>query len=161
MVAGWLASPLLAEVGAAPSRAEVPFALPLAGTVVRGKIDLLAESDRRTVIDFKTDELRGRPTAMLAGRYRVQREIYALAAAGAGGGETVRAIHVFLEDPAAPIVDELGPLELAAARGRVESLIDRIRGGEFAPAPAPEAAVCFGCPAAAQLCPNAAWRPPR
>jgi ATP-dependent helicase/nuclease subunit A len=161
MVAGWLESPLRAEVGAAPSRAEVPFALPLGGTVVRGKIDLLAKSDRRTVIDFKTDELRGRPTSALAGRYRVQREIYALAAAGAGGGEAVRAIHVFLEDAAAPIVDDLGPLELAAARGRVESLIGRIRGGEFAPTAAPEAAVCFGCPAAAYLCPNAAWRPPR
>src|SRR5262249_46360547 len=146
---------------AAPSRAEVPFALPLGGTVVRGKIDLLAESDRRTVIDFKTDELRGRPTSALAGRYRVQREIYALAAAGAGGGEPVRASHLFLQARAAPTADGLGPLEPPAARSRVESPIDRIRGGGFAPTPAPEAAVCFGCPAAPYLCPNAAWRPPR
>jgi ATP-dependent exoDNAse (exonuclease V) beta subunit len=163
LIAGWLGSPLGAEVRASRARPEVPFALPLADTVVRGKIDLLLDGggQRRTVVDFKTDRLAGRSAAELGRRYAIQRLVYALAAAKPEAAATVRAIHVFLEEPGEPVVEELGPLELAAARERVGALIARIRAAEFAPAPDPEPALCFGCPAAANLCPNAAWRPPR
>ena len=161
LIAGWLASHLAGEVREAHARPEVAFALPLGQAILRGKIDLLVDAERRTVIDFKTDRLHGRAAADVGRRYATQRLVYALAAAEPGTTPTVRAIHVFLEAPSSPVVEELGPLELAAARERIETLLGRIRAGEFAPAPDPEPALCFGCPAAANLCPNARWRPRR
>ena len=162
LVRGWLDSELLASLEGAEVRAEVPFALPLAGIVVRGKIDLLARTERGVVlVDFKSDALHGGAAAELADRYRAQRELYALVAAGEAESSAapVRAIHLFLEAPGEPVIQELGPLELEAARGRLEGLIDRIRDGDFVPTETPSAAICFGCPAAWNLCPHPAWRP--
>ena len=162
-VAAWLSAPLRRELEGWSVRAEVPFVLPVGGTVVRGMIDLLAEDEqgRRCVIDFKTDALKGRAPAELAHRYAAQREVYALAAAGAPDERSpVRAVHLFLEDPQAPVDEMFGEAELEAAAERLEALIGRIRGGQFRPTGEPTAAICFGCPAAARLCPHPAWRPP-
>jgi ATP-dependent helicase/nuclease subunit A len=159
LVEGWLESDLLADLRGGESRSEVPFAIPLGGIVVRGKIDLLVRTPRGpVVVDFKTDALRGSPAHALGDRYRAQRELYALVAADDGDGG-VRAIHLFLEAPQSPVVEEMGPLELAAARERLAGLIDRIRSGDFTPTDEPSSAVCFGCPAAWNLCPHPKWRP--
>jgi ATP-dependent exoDNAse (exonuclease V) beta subunit len=156
----WLHSELCAELGASPSlRPEVPFAVGIGTTVVRGQIDLLAGGDGRpSVVDYKTDALGGRPPAELAQRYTAQREIYALAA---GGEEGARVAHVFLEAADDPVVAELGPADLAAARERLAGLVARMHEGRFEVAAEPYAALCFACPAAARLCPRPAWRPPR
>jgi ATP-dependent exoDNAse (exonuclease V) beta subunit len=160
MVSAWRDSPIHGRVAAMTTRPEVPFVLDLGGTVVRGKIDLLATgSGEVCVIDFKTDLLRGRAPEELGERYGAQRQLYALAAAGAGESDRVSAVHVFLEDPSRPVAEEFDGAALAAAREHLESLIGRIREGEFEPTSEPYAAVCFGCPAAARLCPVAAWRP--
>ena len=108
-----------------------------------------------TVVDFKTDALGSARPADLAERYRAQREVYALAAGPAGA----RVIHVFLEAADEPVVAEMGPDDLAAARARLEAMIARMRGGEFEVAAEPYPALCIGCPAAARLCPRPAWRP--
>jgi ATP-dependent exoDNAse (exonuclease V) beta subunit len=157
-VAAWLSSPLRSELEGHTLRPEVPFVLPVGGTVIRGQIDLLAEGPcgERVVVDFKTDALQGGRPAELAGRYAAQREVYALAAAGDG---PVRAIHLFLEGSSEPVAEEFGPAELGAARERLEGLIGRMHGDAFAPTDSPTAAICFGCPAAARLCPHPAWRP--
>ncbi|MDX6638437.1 MAG: hypothetical protein QOJ01_1948 [Solirubrobacterales bacterium] len=161
LVQGWLGSDLLAELRGSEPRSEMPFAIPLGGIVVRGKIDLLVRTPRGpVVVDFKTDALHGSPPSALADRYRAQRELYALVAAEEGE-LGVRAIHLFLEDPASPVVEAMGPLELAAARERLAGLIDRIRGGDFTPTDTPTSSICFGCPAAWNLCPHPAWRPRR
>jgi ATP-dependent helicase/nuclease subunit A len=158
-VRDWLGSELRRELAGWSLRPEVPFVLPVGGTVIRGQIDLLAEGPegQRVVLDYKTDALRGRAPAQLAGRYAAQREVYALAVAG--GGASVRAVHLFLEQADQPVVEEFGAGELVAARNRLEALIARIRGGEFAPTDEPTSAICFGCPAAARLCPHPKWRP--
>ena len=158
LVDGWLGSELRRELGG-PLRPEAPFALPLDGTVVRGKMDLLAvAAGVPTVVDFKTDALRGSTPVELGERYAVQRAIYALAAAGSGG--EARAIHCFLEAPDDPVVERFGPAELGAARERLVALVARIREGSgFAPAPEPYPALCFGCPAAPSLCSRPAWHP--
>jgi ATP-dependent exoDNAse (exonuclease V) beta subunit len=160
-VGAWLSSELRGELTGWRLRPEVPFVIGVGGTVIRGQIDLLAEgpAGERTVVDFKTDALRGRDPEALAGRYAAQREVYALAAAGAEGS-AVRAVHLFLEDAAAPVVEEFAPAGLDAARERLEAMIANIRGGAFKPTDEPTSAVCFGCPAAARLCPHPAWRPP-
>ncbi len=60
-VQAWLRSPFFAErvQNATRSRAEVPLLLSLAGTVLRGSIDLLVEDDGRPplIVDYKTDRL--------------------------------------------------------------------------------------------------------
>ena len=157
-VGAWLGSGLRDELAGYALRPEVPFVLPVGGTVIRGQIDLLAQGPggERVVVDFKTDALKGRAPADLVGRYAAQREVYALAAAGDG---VVRAVHLFLERAEEPVEDGFGPAELDAARERLGSLIDRIQGGAFAPTDSPTSATCFGCPAAARLCPHPAWRP--
>ena len=82
--------------------------------------------------------------------------------ASPSGGETgARAIHVFLEAPEEPQIELFDADALRAARAHLSELIGRMRGGEFEVAEAPYAALCFGCPAAARLCPRPAWKPPR
>jgi hypothetical protein len=165
LVEGWLGSDLRAELEAscARLRPEVPFVLGLAGVVVRGKIDLLAEAGGApVVVDYKTDALRGRDPDELAESYRTQRDLYALAAHGAssnGGAGGVRAAYCFLEAPERASVEVYDEAGLAAARERLERLVAGIRAGDFARTESPHAALCHGCPAAARLCGNPAWRP--
>jgi hypothetical protein len=156
---GWLRSTLLAEVRARDARAEVPFSLPIGGTVVRGQIDLLVPSDELPiVVDYKTDALNRAAPAELAERYRAQREVYALAAAGEHGA---RVVHVFLEAPDQPVDELVDPPGLERARQRLEALIGDMEGGRFEPTAEASPTICFGCPAAALLCPNARWKPAR
>jgi ATP-dependent helicase/nuclease subunit A len=164
LVAGWLGSKLRTELDESEAllRPEVPFVLGLGGTVVRGKIDLLAETaNGLLVIDYKTNELRGVDPADLAGTYSTQRDVYALAAQGArrGGGAAVRAAYCFLESPDRPAVEVYEEEGLAVARDRLEQLVAGIQRGDFTRTESPHAALCYGCPAAARLCGNPAWRP--
>jgi hypothetical protein len=69
-------------------------------------------------------------------------------------------VHLFLEAPDDPVIEEFDPPALETAQERLGRLIARIRGGEFAPTAEPSPTICFGCPAAARLCPVARWRPP-
>jgi ATP-dependent exoDNAse (exonuclease V) beta subunit len=165
LVDAWLDSELRGRLDGMRLRPEVPFVLAVAGTVVRGKIDLLATAPDRppVVIDFKTDALRGRGPALIARRYAAQQEVYALAAGTAAepeGQAALTTVHLFLEAPERPVEREFDPAGLAAARGRLEEIIARMRAGEFAPTASPDGPTCFGCPAAARLCPHPAWRPP-
>ena len=138
----------------------MPFALGLSETVVRGQIDLLvpaADGDGLpVVVDYKTDALGGRDPAELGARYAVQRQVYALAA---DVGRGARAIHVFLDAPDDPVIEDFDPRRLEAAREHLDSLVARMRGGEFEVTAEPYGALCHGCPAAARLCPRPAWRP--
>jgi ATP-dependent helicase/nuclease subunit A len=162
LIAGWLGSELCRELRGTAARPEVPFALPLGGTVVRGKIDLLAATpEGPVVVDFKTDAIGRDGVAGPGEHYRVQRELYALVAAAAAGGDgrPVRAIHLFLEAPSEPVETPMGPLEIAAARERLAALVGRMRAGDYVPTDAPTRQICSGCPAAWNLCPHPAWHP--
>ena len=170
LLGGWLESALRARLGVAGVRLrpEVPFLLGLAGTVVRGKIDLLAETpEGPLVVDYKTDALNGADPAELAARYRTQRDLYALAVhhagergAGAEGSDSpIRAAHCFLEAPDQPLIETYDSDGLARARQRMERLIASIRAGAFERSDAPHPALCYGCPAAAHLCGRPGWRP--
>ncbi len=156
LVDGWLGSALCSELGEDHVQAEVPFLLGLGPTVIRGQIDLLATGGSvPTVVDYKTDRLAGRKPQELADRYRAQREIYALAA----GPEGARVAHVFLERPDEPVVETVTAADLPAVRDRLTGLVERMQSNDFEPTHEPYAALCFGCPAAARLCPRPAWRP--
>ena len=162
LIDAWLGSELRASIVGMALRAEAPFVLPVAGTVLRGNIDLLATgSEGALVIDFKTDRLDGSTTEALGERYASQRAIYALAAAAGAEGSPVRTAHVFLERPEDPVLEAFGPDDLDRARSRLEGLVAGIRAGDFEPTPEPSASLCLGCPAAARLCPHPMWRPDR
>jgi ATP-dependent helicase/nuclease subunit A len=158
-VRDWLRSPLFAERVApaeATVRAEVPLLLGVAGTVLRGSIDLLVEREDAAplVVDYKTDRLDGADPAEHASRYEIQRAIYALAVAESRGAKEVEVAYVFLERPDEPQTGVFGPGEVDAARERLADAIARIGEGEFEVSPAAQRswALCDGCPALNRLC---------
>jgi ATP-dependent exoDNAse (exonuclease V) beta subunit len=129
----WLDSGFFAERvrGAERSRAEVPLLVEVAGTVLRGSIDLLVEEDGcpPLIVDYKTDRVEGREVTELAARYEIQQAIYALAVAEARGAEEVELAYVFLERPEEPAVTKWRAEEIEAGRGKLEADIARIREG--------------------------------
>ncbi|MGZ5375414.1 MAG: UvrD-helicase domain-containing protein, partial [Solirubrobacterales bacterium] len=152
LVGAWLGSPLREQIEGAKVEAEVPFVLSVSGTLVRGEIDLLVERpDGSTlVVDYKTDRLDGVDPLEAAGRYEVQRDLYALAAAARGA--PVETAYLFLERPDAPATDRFEPTDLERARSRVEELLGDLASGSFEVTPEPHAALCHDCPARPRLC---------
>jgi ATP-dependent helicase/nuclease subunit A len=151
-VRAFLASPLRSELEDGTVSAEVPFVLWVAGTLVRGSIDLLFErADRAAlVVDYKTDRLEGRDPEQAAGRYGVQRDLYALAAAARGA--PVETAYVFLERPDAPVRETFDQGSLDRARGRIEELLAQLSEGSFEVTRHPHRALCHDCPARERLC---------
>jgi ATP-dependent helicase/nuclease subunit A len=126
----WLGSSFFAErVRDAKSRAEVPLLVEVAGTVLRGSIDLLVERDGESplIVDYKTDRVDGSNPAELVTRYETQQAIYALAVAEARGVEEVELAYVFLERPEEPVTTRWGSGEIAAGRRGLEAAIARVR----------------------------------
>jgi len=157
LVSGWLESPLCAELRSdrARVRPEHPFLVDLAGTAVRGAMDLLVERPGREplVIDFKTDRINGSSPADLVSRYEVQRGLYAVAAAEGLGAPAVEVAYVFLERAAEPVRTSLGQPELEDARGSLSRQIAEISESHFEVTPSPDWPLCRDCPARARLCP--------
>jgi RecB family exonuclease len=151
-VCAFLDSELRAELEEGTASAEVPFVLPVAGTVVRGSIDLLCSRPDGgiLVIDYKTDRLEGREPKQAAGRYQVQRDLYALAAAARGA--PVETAYVFLEHPDAPVRETFDQGRLEQARSRIEELLARLSEGSFEVTRNPHRALCHDCPARERLC---------
>lgn len=163
LVQGWLGSELRAGLDGPMVRLhpEVPFMLALGGTVVRGKMDLVAElpAGELLVIDYKTDALGDAEPERHAERYAIQRRLYALAAwsglsgGGNGAGPTrVRTAYVFLERPERPVEHAFAREEIEAARSWLEEVVAGVRSGRFEVTARPHRALCFDCPARARLC---------
>jgi ATP-dependent exoDNAse (exonuclease V) beta subunit len=124
----WTGSAFFAErVRAAErNRAEVPLLIQLSGTVLRGSIDLLVESEGAAplIVDYKTDGLAGAdPAELVDRRYQVQRDLYALAVSEARGATEVEVAHIFLERPDEPVVRVMGPADLEGARERLAAAV--------------------------------------
>jgi ATP-dependent exoDNAse (exonuclease V) beta subunit len=130
-VRAWLGSTLFAERISVPgvaARAELPLLLDMAGTVLRGSIDLLVEREGAPplVVDYKTDRLDGADPAELADRYKIQQAIYALAVAEALDTSEVEVAYVFLERPDEPAIATLGPAEMTSGRQRLTAAIAQV-----------------------------------
>jgi ATP-dependent exoDNAse (exonuclease V) beta subunit len=155
MVGRWLDSELCEELRAGDGavRAEVPFLLPLDGSILRGSIDLLAgpRDGAALVLDYKTDSLADRDPDRLMDGYERQRDLYALAAASAGA-ERVRTAYFFCDEPGILVESEYGAAELIAARARLAELVDEVSEGRFKPTDRPHRRLCTGCPAQERLC---------
>jgi ATP-dependent helicase/nuclease subunit A len=161
LVEAWLGSELLASLDGprARLRPEASFVLAVGDSVVRGKMDLLAERDGEpVVVDYKTDALGDADPEQHAARYATQRDLYALAAAagaGASGNGTaprVRTVYCFLERPDRPVEYAFAPADLDAARDRIERLIAGVAAARFDVTTAPHRALCLDCPARERLC---------
>ena len=132
-VRAWLESSFFAEqVRDVPTRAEVPLLVEVAGTVLRGSIDLLVErpSCPPLVVDYKTDRLGDSSPAERATHYSIQRDIYAFAVAEARGATEVEVAYVFLERPDEPAVELLDRAAIASGRQRIAQAIERIADGK-------------------------------
>ena len=158
----FLSSPLREEIADARVSPEVPFVLSVAGTLIRGSIDLLADMRGRAtrrdpinggsvlVVDYKTDRLEGRDPAEIVSRYSIQRDLYALAAAARG--TPVETAYLFLERPDEPVRESFDEAGLEEARNRVESVLERLAAGRFDVTDRPNKALCADCPARERLC---------
>jgi ATP-dependent helicase/nuclease subunit A len=148
----FLDSSLREQVADAQMSPEVPFVLSVGDTLIRGSIDLLARKPDGSVVvvDYKTDRLGGRDPAETVSRYSIQRDLYALAASARGA--PVETAYVFLERPDEPVRETFGEAELEAARGRVETVLERLAAGSFEVTDRPHKALCADCPARERLC---------
>ncbi len=163
LLRGWIESPFRNELSGAASRSgsEVPFKIELAGTLVRGTLDLLVQPRAAppTVVDYKTDRLDGAAPASHADRYSTQRDLYALAVQRATGAERVRVAYVFLERPDEPVVEELDGEAIDAAGERLEAMVTELAAGRFEVTESPDWGLCHDCPARRRLC-SAPAEPP-
>ena len=158
-VGEWLQSSFFADRVKAPGnrvRAETPILLGIGGAVLRGSIDLLIEAvgSPPLVVDYKTDRLGDSDPAEHAGRYQLQREIYALAVTESRGCPEVEVAYVFLERPDRPVISLLGSSQIEAGKERLGAAIAKIGEGVF-PVAAPGLRswpLCRGCPALGRLC---------
>jgi ATP-dependent helicase/nuclease subunit A len=152
LVGAWLSSPLREELAEGEASAEVPFVLSVGATLVRGSIDLLVQraDGPVSVVDYKTDRLEDRDPAEVAERYRVQRDLYALAATSRG--TLVETAYVFLERPEDPVRERFEAADLDAARARIEALLGELAKGRLEVTDRPHRALCHDCPARERLC---------
>ncbi|HET8863280.1 MAG TPA: 3'-5' exonuclease, partial [Solirubrobacterales bacterium] len=129
----WLGCDLFADRvrGADRGRAEVSILTPLAGTLIRGSIDLLVEHEGSPplIVDYKTDRLGDQSPGERASHYEVQRDIYALAVRDALRCQEVDVAYVFLEQPANPVLTRLGPEQIDAAQARLVEEVERLHSG--------------------------------
>ncbi len=120
---------------------EVPFALPMDGTEIRGRIDAIFVDEDGTfhLVDWKT----GHPHDSY--KTRLQLPLYALAAQRLWGvePEKMRLAYAFVPGDALVEIDT-GEDFLARAEERVLDALRRIRGGFFEPKPSRYA--CSHCP---------------
>ncbi len=159
-VRAWLDSGFLRErvlIPGASARAEVPLLLGIGGATLRGSIDLLVERDGTgppLVVDYKTDRLKGSAPSERAGKYAVQRAVYALAVAEARNAAEVEVAYVFLERPEEPVVEQLDGEAMVHGRAQLETIVEQIGGGKFPVAAAERRSwdLCRGCPALGRLC---------
>jgi ATP-dependent helicase/nuclease subunit A len=138
----------------APSR-EVPFAVPLEGMTLVGKLDLLVmRPEDALVLDYKT----GKEAAGADSRdaYHSQAETYALAVL-AGGARGVDVVFVGVETSERGAPREVAFRYEQADTGRLRASIQRrthgLLSGPYRPLDRYEPGACDACPAAGGICP--------
>ena len=107
------------------------------------------------IVDYKTNALKGRTPAEVAGVYRLQAAVYCLAALRSGA-QAVRMDFVFLEQPAVPVTFEYS----VSAAGELEETLDEalagLRGNQFPRQIGEQCGTCL----VQEVCTNMAPRSP-
>jgi ATP-dependent exoDNAse (exonuclease V) beta subunit len=127
---------------------EVPFAVPVAGGVVRGTMDLVARvGEHATVLDYKT----GRTWDATGERYAAQAEIYALALLVSGATSVeVRFLHV--EAGCEVVGHRFTAADRPRITARVEDAFVRMQDQAFPALTAYDPGLCADCPVSGSLC---------
>ncbi len=131
--------------GAERLRSEVQFAAPLAGAIIEGTIDVLAQGagGETRVLDYKTGQ---DASAATLESYRFQVGLYCAAVEAITGRLPADAALVLLD---ARRVEELRPeIEAQRALRRASDVIEAVRRGEFdrpEQCPAPQCALAYAC----------------
>ncbi|HLI32687.1 MAG TPA: UvrD-helicase domain-containing protein [Solirubrobacteraceae bacterium] len=151
-----LSGPLAQRAARAQGARELPFVFVLDPQLppIGGAFDLYArERDQALVIDYKSDRLREGVSAedAVRERYSLQRQIYALAALR-DGAAAVEVIHWFLRHPEQPAVARYGREQGQQLEAQLRERLDAACALAPAPSPAPNRALCAGCPARGGLC---------
>ena len=157
-VASYCESELGRELaGLADARQELPFTFEHDGVLLHGYLDVFhLANGRATVVDYKTNSLEeGEPDEIAERDYRLQRLVYALACFRAGAEEVSVAYH-FLERPDGVVWTRFRHADVRGLETELSEAIDRIRAGEFRPAPSEY--VCADCPALDVVCAGPALR---
>lgn len=134
-------------------RREVPFVFQLApGIRFRGVLDLLwRERDGWRILDFKTGTFRAqgatldRQVAERVEEYRIQAAIYSLGALAALGADQVREFVFFFTHPAQARTLEVGAAWPRNQVGTIETLVRKIRAGEYGLHPLFDERLCTHC----------------
>ena len=127
---------------------ELPFVLAMDGATLRGQIDMLIEADdgRWHVIDYKSDRVSADGLAKRAESYRMQMQLYALAAWRYTGSPPAQATLYFLR-PGLMHPFVVSPPELEQARKQAQTLAWQLaqarRSGQYAQCNDP--AACHHC----------------
>ncbi len=91
------------------------------------------------------------PEELVAERYSAQRTIYALAALTLGA-TAVEVVHLFLEEPDAPVSARFAATDLPALEAELTQRVAGPLTGDFPVSATPGRRVCDGCPAQGGLC---------
>ena len=127
---------------------ELPFVLSLDGATLRGQIDMLVESADGSwhVIDYKSDRVSAAGLAERAEHYRVQMQLYALAAWRHTGTPPAQATLYFLR-PGLTYSFEVTDAALSQAQQEAQSLVNQLaetrRSGVYGRGDG--GGVCHGC----------------
>jgi ATP-dependent helicase/nuclease subunit A len=158
LIAGAIASPVAARVGAAELvRREHPFAFALnpGEPLLTGVIDLLArEADGGfVVLDYKSDRVGAEVdlVALVEREYDVQRLLYALAVLR-GGAAHVEVLHWFLQRPGEPVAERFAAADRGELEERLAARIQRGRAQGFSVSARPHRGLCLTCPGRNGLC---------
>ena len=121
---------------------EVPFTFEHEGIIVSGVIDLLArDPDGWYLVDYKTNRLDGRSVADVMPHYKLQGQIYALAALKAGACQ-VKMAFLFLERAQDPVVESYTQAQVTQLEEVLSRALAGITKGEYLPSPGSQCAVC-------------------
>ncbi len=84
------------------------------------------------IVDYKTDDLSAAGPVAQAGRYRLQRDLYAVAVADARDAPAVEVAYVFLEPEEEPVVRTMDREAIEAGRREIEARVSRLAAAEDA-----------------------------
>ena len=170
LVAGFVASPLAARIGAAERvHAELPFAFTLdtgggRSLLIDGIVDVHArtrdgqgrqgtsEPGGALVVDYKSDRLEGgEPADRVEGAYAIQQLVYALAALRSGAARA-EVVYCFLERPDEPVARTYTGADMPALEAELRELAGGVSEGRFEPTAEPHRGLCADCPGRPALC---------
>lgn len=134
---------------------EMAFVFAVGDYLLRGTVDLLfEEGGERILVDYKTDQVRGRNLWQAAAKYAAQLQLYAagLARSGRPAGQAV----LFYLRPAQPVAIDIGADAIAGAERLVGRFFEAQRRQEYPTRPGGQ---CRFCPFVDGPCPEPYPRP--